>query len=61
MNDSMIPFLSIWVCGFIIARVLNILGGPFARTYWKNELTITLAQSLIITSILVFWLKDRLN
>jgi hypothetical protein len=25
------------------------------------DLTITLAQSLIITSILVFWLKDRLN
>lgn len=45
-----IIFSSIWVGGFVIGRVFS----RFSKTYWKNDLIISFAQSLIITTILVF-------
>lgn len=49
-----ITFITIWLCSFVIARLFSLLGGkwnPFGKTYWKNDLVICLAQSLIITCI----------
>lgn len=43
-------FLIIWICSFAIGRIFS----RFSKTYWKNDLVISFAQSLIITTILVF-------
>lgn len=44
-----ITFLAIWLCSFIIARLLSLFG----KTLWRNDLAITCAQALIITLLLV--------
>ncbi|MBH9964820.1 hypothetical protein [[Bacillus] enclensis] len=44
-----ITFLVIWLCSFIIARLLS----PFGKTFWRDDLTITCAQSLIITLLFI--------
>ena len=49
----LIIFLSIWVCGFAIGRIFS----RYSKTYWKNDLVISFAQSLIITIILVLSLN----
>lgn len=56
----MITFIPIWLCSFIISRLLSLIGGkksPFGKTYWKNDAVITFAQALIITLILMFFAK----
>ncbi|MGD7056719.1 hypothetical protein ACQCVN_07400 [Rossellomorea aquimaris] len=47
-----ITFMSIWLCSFLIARLLS----PFGKTYWKNDFTITCAQSFLITILLFLWI-----
>jgi hypothetical protein len=52
----LITLISIWFCSFTIARLLSIFGGkwsPFGKTYWKNDLIVTLAQTVIIMLILI--------
>lgn len=46
-----LTFISIWISGFLIARALS----PFSKAYWKNDLVITCAQSLIITILIAFF------
>lgn len=59
-----ITFLSIWLCGFLIARLFSLFGGkwsPFGKTYWKNDLVICLAQALVITLIFIFFFSFNTN
>ncbi|TCP20789.1 hypothetical protein EV207_14926 [Scopulibacillus darangshiensis] len=56
-----LTFFSIWICSFLIARIFASIGGKwslFGKTYWKNDLLITLAQSIIITIILVLFISQ---
>lgn len=53
--ELLYSILSIWICAFLIARLFSIFSGrlgPFGKTYWKNDLAITFAQSIIITILL---------
>lgn len=56
-----ITFITLWLCSFIIARLFSLWGGkssPFGKTYWKNDLVICFAQSLIITIILLIFFSN---
>lgn len=50
--SSVLLFLSIWVCSFVIGRMFS----RFAKTDWKDELVISFAQSLIISVLLVYFM-----
>lgn len=47
-------FFGIWLCSFLIARVLS----SFSKAHWKNDLIITSAQSLIITVLILFFFNS---
>ncbi|PWW26656.1 hypothetical protein DFO73_110230 [Cytobacillus oceanisediminis] len=59
-----LTFFSIWVCSFLIARLLSTVGGKgslFSKTNWKNDFVICFAQALIITIIIVFFFATNSN
>ncbi|MCA1053990.1 hypothetical protein LCM10_03240 [Rossellomorea aquimaris] len=43
-------FPIIWICSFLIARMLS----PFGKTQVRNELKITCIQSILISLLIVF-------
>jgi hypothetical protein len=55
--EFLIALISIWIFGFIIARLLSLAGRKwrlFSKTNWKFDITITFAQALIVTMIIIF-------
>ncbi|WP_155889967.1 hypothetical protein [Peribacillus kribbensis] len=52
---TVISFLAIWAVLFLVVRLFSFLAGtwsPFGKTYWKKDVIITLAQSVVILLLL---------